>query len=121
MSLYLRYSAIARDDQGAWFSAVTADGRALGLATARLDGTVGCQVDGFTVEDHLDLWDRLIKTAMAWGAGHGASSFHAVVSAEDEEKRALFESTGFRAVGRADPFDLGGREVPSVLLKSDSM
>ena len=114
MGLYRRYSAVAGNHRGAWFSAVTEGGKAVGLSTVRFDDTGGCQVDGFTNRDHLDQWNELIQGAIDWGADHGALSFKAEASVEDEEKQALFESAGFRGAGTGEPFVLGEREVASV-------
>ena len=114
MSLYPRYTAVAKDGRGAWFSAKTADGRAVGLSTARLDGGGECQVDGFTHGDHQSAWQGLIESAAGWGAAHGAATSWAAVSVEDEDKMALFESLGFRRAGSATGFDLGGRVVGAV-------
>ena len=114
MGLYRRYSAVARDGQGACFSAVAVAGHAVGLSTARLDGAGGCQVDGFAHRDYMGVWRQLVQAAIDWGAGREASSFGAVVSVEDEEKQALFESIGFRSAGPGEPFDLDGRQVSAV-------
>ena len=117
MSLYRRYAAVATDDRGSWFSAVTNSGRVVGLSTARLDSSGGCRVDAFAHKDHESVWRDLVQAAKDWGTGRGASSFEATVSVEDEDKRALFESIGFRTADRGKPFDLGGRKVESVRLK----
>ena len=114
MGLYRRYSAVARDGQGAWFSAVTEGGRVVGLSTIRLDGNRGCRVDGFTHRSHQELWPELIQAATNWGEGRGASSYSVKVSVEDEEKQSLFESIGFRRTGPGEPFDLDGRSVSAV-------
>ena len=42
MGLYRRYSAVAEEGRGAWFSAVAEGGQVVGLSTARLDGDGGC-------------------------------------------------------------------------------
>ncbi len=114
MGLYRRYSAVANDGQGAWFSAVTQEGHVVGLSTARLDGDGGCQVDGFTHKAHVPSWGEMIRATSDWGAGRGASWFSAAVSAEDEEKQSLFESIGFQSTGPGEPFDLDGRDVAAV-------
>ena len=121
MGLYRRYAAVARDNRGSWFSAVTDSDRVVGLSTARLQDSGGCRVDAFARKDHQSVWNELIHAVMEWGARSGASSFEATVSVEDEEKHALFESIGFRTAGWAEPFDLDGREVKSVRLKLERM
>lgn len=114
MGLYRRYHAITRAGQATWLAAYTDDGRAVGLSTARLDGSGGCQVDGFTHGRYADAWESLIRAALDWGASHGGSRCWAAVSVEDEEKRALFERLGFREAGAAEGFDLDGRTVSAV-------
>ena len=102
MGLYRRYAAVARDDRGSWFSAVTDSGRVVGLSTARLDASDGCRVDAFARKDHESALNELVQAAMEWGARQGASSFEATVSVEDEEKQVLFESIGFRTADWAE-------------------
>ena len=111
LGLYRRYMALARDGCGAWFCASDERGQLAGLSSARLDGEWGCQVDGFARGEKLSSWEALIRRAVDWGASRGASAIRAIVSVEDEEKLALFESVGFRNVGADESFDLGGREV----------
>ena len=47
----------------------------------------------------------------------GATEWCGTLSAEDEDKRSLFESLGFEATGEGEAFKLGERQVPSMLLK----
>ena len=117
LGLYRRYSALAVDGRGAWFCAATSLGQVVGLSTARLDGGGGCRVDGFTHRNHLGSWKALIQAATGWGAGMNASSIWATVSVEDDEKRSLFESVGFRNTAPGEPFDLGGRQVATLRLE----
>ena len=117
LGLYRRYMALARDGCGAWFCASDERGQLAGLSSTRLDGEWGCQVDGFARGDKLDSWEALIGRAVDWGASRGASAIRAIVSVEDEEKLALFESVGFRNVGADESFDLGGREVGTLRLE----
>ena len=119
MGLYPRYAALVEDDKGTWSSAATADGRVVGLSAARLDGAGGCQVDGFAHKNHQDVWSGLIGAAMEWAEAKGDSPCWAAVSVEDEEKRALFESLGFRRMGEADGFDQDGRRVGALRLERD--
>ncbi len=111
LGLYRRYAAIASDGRGAWFRAGTDIGHVVGLSTARLDGKGGCRVDGFTHSDHASTWQALIQAAVGWGAENGAAHVYADVSVEDEDKRSMFESIGFRDSGGGISFDLGGRQV----------
>ena len=114
LGLYRRYSALSTDGWGAWFCASADLGQVVGLSTARLDSDGGCQVDGFTHRNHLGSWKALIQEAIDWGADRKASPIWATVSIEDDEKRSLFESLGFRNTGPGEPFDLGGRQVATL-------
>ena len=116
--LYPKYDAITKDGSGAWFAAYAKDGRVVGLSSARMDGSGGCRVDGFAHAHFLDAWTGLLRSAMDWGVGQGASTLGARVSLEDYEKRALFESLGFRDVGPGDDFQLGDRVVGSRLMRT---
>ena len=117
MGLYRRYRDVAADGRGAWFAAVTGDGKAAGISTARLEASGGCRVDGFAHKSRMDTWGDLVGAAISWAEAAGARAVSAVVSVEDEEKRELFESLGFVQVGRGRPFDLDGREVVSETLE----
>ena len=117
MGLYPKYDALLQQQNGAWFGAGTDSGHLIGLATAHLDGSGVCHVDGFTHQRCLDVWGDLIQAAMDWGADRGATEWCGTLSAEDEDKRSLFESLGFEATGEGGAFTLGERQVPSVLLK----
>lgn len=111
LGLYRRYAAIANDGRGAWFCASTDIGHVVGLSTARLDGKGGCRIDGFTHSGHAGTWQALIQAAVRWGAENGAAQVYADVSVEDEDKRPMFESVGFKDSGGGISFDLGGRQV----------
>ena len=117
MGLYRRYGDVAKDGRGAWFCAVTGDGKVVGLSTARLDGTGGCRVDAFTLLSHMNTWEELVVAAARWGEAEGAENTIAAVCVEDEEKRTLFEGIGFSSAGQGKPFDLDGREVASEVLE----
>ncbi|MCE2395305.1 GNAT family N-acetyltransferase [Candidatus Poribacteria bacterium] len=117
MGLYPKYDALVQQQSGTWFGAQTNSGHLIGLATARLDGTGVCHVDGFTHQCCLDAWGDLIQAAMDWGANRGATEWCGMLSVEDEDKQSLFESLGFEATGEGEAFTLGERPVPSVLLK----
>lgn len=111
MGLYPKYDALAKDDRGAWFAAHSGGGRVVGLSTARLDGSGGCQVDGFTHQGFGDAWERLVTMAAAWGETRVVRAVWAAVSAEDEERQAMLEAMGFRKTGPAREFDMDGRLV----------
>ena len=117
MGLYPKYDALLQQQHGTWFGARTDSGHLIGLATARLDGSGGCHVDGFTHQRCLDAWEDLIQAAMDWGANRGATEWCGTLSAEDEDKQSLFEALGFKAAGEGEAFTLGERQVPSTLLK----
>ena len=116
MDLYSKYASLAKDGRGAWFAARTDRGRLVGLSTARLGASGQCQVDGFTHGNHLRSWRDLVQEAISWGLARGATECEATISVEDEQKRSLFESLGFRQVAVGDAFNLDGRRVPSVRL-----
>jgi GNAT superfamily N-acetyltransferase len=111
LGLYRRYAAIASAGRGAWFCAGTAVGHVVGLSTVRLDDKRGCRVDGFTHGDHTGTWQDLVQAAVRWGAENGAAFVYADVSVEDEDKRLMFESIGFKDSGGGNSFNLGGRQV----------
>ena len=117
MSLYPRYEKVVGEGHGAWFVARTGHGRAVGLATVRLDDETGCQVDGFTHGYYLDIWDDLLHAAIDWGTASGAAKSWASVSVEDEQKRSLFERLGFSEVGPSVDFELDGRSVGALRLE----
>ncbi len=117
MGIYRRYNNVARDGRGAWFAAVTDDCGVVGLSTARLESEGGCLVDGFAIESRMEVWEALIDAAVGWSEAAGARAVKAVVSVEDEEKRALFGGLGFAHAGRGRPFTLGDREAASEVLE----
>ena len=115
--LYPKYAALTEGGRGAWFSAHTSDGRVVGLATARLDGSGGCQVDGFAHKYHQSSWEALISSAVDWGVAKGVSLSWASLSVEDEEKQALFASLEFRGARSDDVFNLDSRNVAALRLE----
>ncbi len=116
MGLYRRYYAVVKGGRAEWFAARTPDRRVVGLATARLDDSGECHVDGFTHKLFMDSWSQLMRATLDWGESRRASIFTATVSVEDEEKRALFESLGFVSEDPGPEFELDGRSVASVRL-----
>lgn len=117
MGLYPKYDALAKDGRGAWFAAHSGGGRVVGLSTARLDGSGGCQVDGFTHKAFGDAWTRLLGMAAAWGESTVVGAVWAAVSVEDEERQAMLEAMGFRDTGPAREFDMDGRMVGAVRME----
>ncbi len=117
MGLHLRYQRITREGEGAWYSARTADGRGVGLSTARKGGGGLVQVDGFTHARFGESWEGLLQAAMEGRVGEGALGYFAVVSVEDEEKQDLFRSLGFRRAGAGEDFELDGRRVASLRME----
>ena len=73
MGLYPKYDALLQQQSGTWFGAQTESGRLIGLATARLDESGVCHVDGFTHQCHLDAWadlmQRAVRTTRCLGRG----------------------------------------------------
>lgn len=117
MGLYPKYSTLTEKQRGTWFSAVSNDGRLLGIATVLLIDGITCQIDGFAHKYHQTCWKPLMQTAMDWAGKKGASLWRATVSIEDEEKQALFESLGFSKSNKGTNFDLDDREVEGILLQ----
>ncbi len=116
MGLYVRFQRIQRGG-GAWFAARTAEGKVVGLATARRDDGGDFQVDGFAHARFAAAQVPLLQAAIDAGAGQRPSRCYAVVSVEDEEKRALFETLGFRTTGTGEAFELDGRQVASIRME----
>ncbi|MCZ6678140.1 MAG: GNAT family N-acetyltransferase [Candidatus Poribacteria bacterium] len=117
MGLFPKYAALSPDGQGAWFSARTDGGRLVGLSTARLDSSGRAEVDGFVHQNASGAWTDLIGAAMRWAAEQGVTTFRALVSIEDEDKRSMFEGLGFRQIGVGEAFNLGERQIESVRLE----
>ena len=117
LGLYRRYSALTRRGRGTWFCASDDRARLAGLSSARLDGSGGCQVDGFTRIEKQHSWGELVRKATEWGADKGASPIWAKVSVEDEEKIALFKLLGFEISGSAKALDLAGNRVETFRLE----
>lgn len=117
MGLYPRYEALAQEGRGVWFALRTEQGHVVGLSSVRLDELGHAQVDGFAHQSHGEAWEDLIGATLRWVADRGASLCYTVVSAEDEDKRARFESLGFQEAGAGDAFTIGNRQVPSSRLE----
>ena len=114
MGLYPRYTAVAKNGFGAWFAAVTADHRVVGLSSARLDRTHGCRVDGFAHARFSDAWKPLVEAAIAWGKENGGQSFHALLSVEDEQKQQAYEGLGFTRWEPGEDLAFDNRNVQSI-------
>lgn len=114
MGQYIRYDGIRRYGGGAWYAAKTADGKVVGLSTARRDDAGDYQIDAFTHGLYGEVWESLVQAAIDGCSVQSSSSCYAVVSVEDEEKLSLFESQGFRQIRSGEEFDLDGRKVPSI-------
>lgn len=112
MGLYVRYQPIQQGG-GAWFAARTAEGKVVGLATARRDDAGDFQVDGFAHARFGAAWKPLLQAVIDACTGKRPSRCYAVVSVEDEEKQALFEALGFRRTGKGEAFELDDRRVAS--------
>ena len=117
MGLYVRYERIRLGGGGAWFVAKTAEGKVVGLSTARRDDTGSCQIDAFAHALFSDSWEELVQAAIGKSHEQDMRGCFAVVSVEDEEKQSWFESLGFRRAGSGEEFDLDGRLVASVRME----
>ena len=117
MGLYPKYHALTEGGRGGWFAAHSDGGRVVGLSTARLDGSDGCQVDGFTHRGFGDAWEQILRMAVGWGEARGVGVVWVAVSVEDEEKRAMLEALGFQESGPAESFDMDGRKVGAVRME----
>lgn len=116
MGLYVRFERI-RLSGGAWFAAKTAEGKVVGLSTARRDYGGAFQIDAFAHARYSDAWEELVQTAIGKSQELGEGRCYAVVSVEDEEKRSWFEVLGFRGTGAGEGFELDGRQVASVRME----
>ncbi len=114
---YMRYTKTVTAAGGSWSTAVTDDGRAVGLATARPAGSDTWRVDAFTQSRFTDAWPELMEAAVGTAAAGGAKSCRIDVSSWDDEKAALAESAGFRHAGSGDPVDLAGSELQTTRLE----
>lgn len=112
MGLYPRYQELCKDDKGCWFSAHTQAGRLVGIASACVTQAGRAQVDGMAHQLYLSVWEELIDTAVCWARSR-SDVVEALVSVEDEDKRARFEACGFRLARsrEIETFQLAGREV----------
>ena len=117
---YMRYTQTVSDPGGAWFTAVTDDGRAVGLATARPMTTGRWRVDGFAQHWFSDAWPELISAAVEAAEKDGAKRCYVDVAFGDDEKLALFESIGFGQTGPGRAFELTGDELASIRLERDA-
>ena len=116
MGLYVRFNRI-RMQGGAWFAARTAEGKVVGLSTARRDDAGGFQIDAFAHARYGEVWDALVEAAVGPSLERDEGGCFAVVSVEDEEKQAWFESLGFRRTSSGAEFELDGKLVASVRME----
>ena len=116
MGLYVRYERILKGG-GAWFAARTAEGKVVGLSTARRDDAGGFQIDAFAHARFAEFWEELVQEAVGRSRELGEGGCYAVVSVEDEEKQSWFEALGFRRAGAGAEFELDGRQVDSVRME----
>ena len=114
---YLRYTKAVTNPGGAWHSAVTDDGRAVGLASALPIGSDAWRVDAFTQSWFPDAWPELMEAAIASAAAGGAKLCHLDATPWDEEKIALANSLGFQHTGPGNPVDSYGEELPTIRLQ----
>ena len=94
---HMRYTKTVTDMGGAWFAAVTDDGRAVGLSTARPIAPDAWRVDAFTQSWFSDAWSDLIEAAIGAAAAAGAGACRIDVSPLGQGKDRP------RRVGRLPP------------------
>lgn len=116
MGLCRKYYDLVKQDEADWFAAWTSDHRVIGISTARIDDANVCTVDGFTHARFSHSYPALVEAAIEWGRRQGASRTAAVLSVEDEDKQAVFESLGFRRGKEVGAFAIGDRDVPAVTM-----
>ncbi len=116
MGLFVRYERV-RLSGGAWFAARTAEGKVVGLSSARREEGGAFQIDAFAHARFSDVWEELAQAAIGKSGELGKGKCYAVVSVEDEEKQSWFESLGFRGTGAGKAFELDGRRVASVRME----
>ena len=114
MGLFPKYERLTRRGRGASFCAYTDEDRLVGLSTAKVDDSGFCVVDGFVHGSCIEAWEGLIRAALDWGTGAGASDFSADVANDDEDKRRGFEGLGFETAGRRQPFAVENRRLDAV-------
>ncbi len=116
MGLCRKYYDLVKYNGTAWFAAKTDDGRLVGIATARMDDANVCAVDGFIHARFGDSYGALIGASIEWGRSQDAVQVTTRLSVEDEDKRAAFESLGFRKGSVDGSFALDDREVAAVAM-----
>ena len=114
---YLRYTKAVTNLGGAWSTAATDDGRAIGLASAVPIGPDAWRVDAFTQSWFPDAWPELMEAAIAAATTGGAKRCYLDATPWDEEKIALAKSLGFHHSGPGDPVDSYGEELATIRLE----
>jgi GNAT superfamily N-acetyltransferase len=118
MGLYPRYAALRKIEDGDWWSARSAGGRVVGLATAKQDAPDRVQVDGFIHRRWTGHWSSLVQPALRWAASRRVPVVHARVARVDEEKHGMFRSLGLGEVGPSEAVTLDGMQVATTWLKA---
>jgi len=118
--LYRQYEEIREGGKGNWFTARTADGRVVGLASAKLTGSYGCSIDGFVHNRHMDSWQDLILETINWADTQGVKNCFATVCVEDEEKVLAFEQLGFRKRRTTSTLQFGERILETVCMDNEA-
>ena len=114
---YMRYTKAVTDAGGAWSTAVTDDGRAVGLASALPLGSDTWRVDAFTQSWFSDAWPDLMEATISTAAAGGAKRCCLDATPWDEEKIALAESLSFQQTGTGNPVDSYGEELATIRLE----
>lgn len=111
MGLCRKYYYLIKRDNAEWFAAKTSDGRLVGISTAWIDANGACHVDGFIHARFSDSYNALISAAIDWGTQQRAVQITTRLSIEDEEKRSMFQASGFRPGPNDGAFIIGDRQV----------
>jgi GNAT superfamily N-acetyltransferase len=117
MGLFPRYSSLADNGLGTWFSAWNNLNQIVGLSTVRRTGADRFQIDGFTDSKFSGSWESLINAANSWAVKKNAHLLWSKVAVMDEEKISMFENCGFIKKWKNVTFNLNGRELLAVCLE----
>lgn len=108
--LYTRYRNLEQHG-GTWFAALAGAARVIGLASATPiadSPDLAWRVDAFAEHARADVWDALIKQAVAHAQVAGTRRCEVITGEDDGEKRLWLIEEGFADAGPAAPRDVHG-------------